>query len=316
MRVLVTGGAGFIGSHIVDRLLREGYQVMVVDNFTTGHETNLPSRIQHGRLSIELGGALEELLHRRRFHPDVICHQAGQSSLQSSIERPGYDLTVNAGAMMQVIEVAHVYEARVVFASTSAVYAPQPYRIGESYLPYTEESPIGPISPYGISKFAAECYLRASGVPHVILRYGNVYGPRQQVVGENQVVPHCLNHLFYNERFQIFGDGEARRDYVYVGDVVNANLLAITTEAGLNETFNIGKGWGISTNDLCQLLAEACGRKPDYTFDHAPPRVGELPFVALLSAKARELLGWTAATSLLDGIEQNVRWWRQGMSSL
>lgn len=314
MKALVTGGAGFIGSHLVDRLVEEGHQVLVADDLSTGLRENLHFKTAFCRCNIEMGNDLMYQLERRAFRPDIIFHLAGQSSLQRSLQNPGLDLRINTTGTLKVIEVARHFDVGIVFSSTSAVYAPQPRRLDEAFLPYTEQSPLGPTSPYGVSKLAAEFYLQQSGVPYVILRYGNVYGPRQIAVGENQLIPHCLAHLYREEPFKIYG-GTSQRDYIYVDDVVDANCsAAVALQAGIHNIYNIGKGWATTTDDICSMLAVVRGYKADYTFDRSNEgRLGELPYVALLATAARADLLWTAKTTLQDGIDATVARWPKGL---
>jgi UDP-glucose 4-epimerase len=240
MRVLVTGGAGFIGSHIVDALLLRGHEVWVLDNFSSGHYANFDPPGAHVLLKDIVEFGPDDL---SPF--DAICHQAAQPSLRRSIDDPAHDALVNIIGTINVIQAAKAYGAHVVFASTSAVYDPA----GGAF---TEDSPIRPNLPYGIAKATAEQYLRHSGISHTILRYGNVYGPRQVQVGENQLIPHCLAHILDGKPFVINGDGEQTRDFVYVEDIARANVLA--TEGRVNGTFNCASGvWSVRKHRLSHL---------------------------------------------------------------
>lgn len=317
MKALVTGGAGFIGSHLVDRLIREDWEVLVVDDLSSGYRANVNPKAYFSTSDISMGKDLQYQLERRVFRPDIIFHLAGQSSLQRSLEHPQQDLRINAIGTLKVIEVAQRAGCGIVFSSTSAVYAPQDLRkaFGETYLPYHEQSPVGPTSPYGVSKLSAELYLRSQiEVPFIILRYGNVFGPRQWPIGDNQVVPRCLSHFFNGTRFTLYGEATLR-DYIYVTDVVDANMRAMMVlSKGLlsGSIYNIGKGRGTTTADICSTIAQACGQPADYTFDKAPARSGELPSVALLSTAARSELLWEPSITTWDGIEKTTAWWRAG----
>lgn len=308
MRVLVTGGAGFIGSHIVDALLLREHEVCVLDDLSSGR--NYEEVVGRGRIVFAdegVQGILASITDRYvvqdvvcDFRPDAICHQAAQPSLRRSIDAPAHDAAVNIIGTLNVIEAARSCNAHVVFASTSAVYDPA----GGTF---TEDSPICPNLPYGIAKATAETYLRTSGVPYTILRYGNVYGPRQVQVGENQLVPHCLAHLLNDAPFQINGDGEQTRDFVYVEDIARANVLAI--EGMAQGVFNCGKGFGVTVARVCGVLATALDRTKG--FDYGPAKAGEARHVALDSARARAVLGWQAETPLEEGLRRTIAWWKE-----
>lgn len=303
MKVLVTGGAGFIGSHIVDMLLTRGHEVCVLDNFSSGHMLNLNNtRLQQGLNVFE-----QSVTHRinllevvDRFRPDAICHQAAQPSLRKSIDDPAHDAEINIIGTLNVIRAARSVGAHVVFSSTSAVYAGSDAPMDEAYHKF-------PRTPYGLAKLTAERYLELSGVSHTVLRYGNVYGPRQMQVGENQLVPHCLAHIFNGKPFVINGDGEQTRDFVYVEDIARANVIAIEQKA--QGTFNIGTGKGVSVNTVCETLAWLSG----YTsaFEHGPAKPGEARHVALNSSRAADVLGWQPTIPLIEGLRKTVSVWRE-----
>lgn len=303
MRVLVTGGAGFIGSHIVNALLLRGHEVLNLDNFSSGREQNEPKHGTSGYTSwlgadVTNAGTMQEAV--AWFGPDAICHQAAQPSLRRSIDDPAHDAAVNIVGTINVIQTAKAHGAHVVFASTSAVYDPA----GGAF---TEDSPIRPNLPYGIAKATAEQYLLHSGVSHTILRYGNVYGPRQVQVGENQLIPHCLAHIFDGAPFVINGDGEQTRDFVYVEDIARANVFAL--ENRVNGTFNCGTGRCIAVAWVCELLAMATGRARG--FAHGPAKPGEARYVTLDSQRAADVLGWRAETTIADGVSRTAAWWKE-----
>lgn len=286
MRVLVTGGAGFIGSHIAALLIERGHEVVVLDDLSTGTRANVPggaTLIAWGLHHLEQVGAF-----------DAICHQAAQPSLRRSIDDPIHDATVNILGTINVLQAAKTHGSHVVFASTSAVYNPH----GGVF---DEDSPIMPNLPYGIAKAAAENYIRASGVSATILRYGNVYGPRQVQVGENQLVPHALAHLTQGKPFQIHGDGEQTRDFVYVEDIARANVYALEERA--RGTYNAGTGRGVSVNEVCNLL------DPTHDWQHGPRKAGEARHVALESSTAAQALGWRAEISLAEGLKRTADAW-------
>lgn len=290
MKVLVTGGAGFIGSHIADALIARGHDVVVLDNFSSGRRANVPA----GVTIVDCDIATKSF----GVEADVVCHQAAQPSLRTSIEYPYLDAMVNIIGTLRVMKRAKRCGAHIVFASSSAVYDP-------AGGVFAEASPVMPNLPYGIAKAAAEQYLRASGVPHTILRYGNVYGPRQVPVGENQLIPHALAHITTGVPFAINGDGQQTRDFVYVGDIARANVLAI--ESRVSGTYNCGTGRGVAVNAVCAALRELCDWPGDW--QHGPAKVGEARHVALASARAADALGWRAETDLMDGLQQTIQAW-------
>jgi UDP-glucose 4-epimerase len=295
MRVLVTGGAGFIGSHIVDALLLRGHEVHILDDLSSGRSDNAPMGAYWYAADVS---KWDDLRATRSF--DAICHQAAQPSLRRSLDDPAHDALINIVGTLNVIRAARTCGAHVVFASTSAVYADSPHAINEHSLK-------GPQTPYGLAKLTAERYLELSGIPYTVLRYGNVYGPRQVQVGENQLVPHCLAHLLDGTPFTIHGDGQQTRDFVYVGDIARANVLAI--EGRVQGTFNCGTGHGTSVSEVCAILANLTDKPRAFRLGAA--KAGEARHVALDSSRARDGLNWTAQTPLTAGLRETVAWWRE-----
>lgn len=297
MRVIVTGGAGFIGSHIVDLFIERGHLVCVVDDFSSGLESNLTvpfSLVRKKDIVIEKD--LDELFG---FPPDVIIHQAAQPSLLRSVQDPQFDALVNIIGTINVIEAARQCNAHVIMASTSAVYD------DANDMPYKESGKLRPTCPYGIAKMAAECYLRESGLDYTILRYGNVYGPRQIPVGENQLVPHALDHIFKGKEFIVNGDGNQRRDFVYVGDVAEANYLAAIKR--VSGTFNIAHGASHSVNEVLRLLKSLTNYP--YEWQHGEPKPREPRDVRLDVREAYRHLGFTVSAPLIEGLRDTVRWY-------
>lgn len=295
MNILVTGGAGFIGSHIVDALLARGHEVKAID-IAIGAIT---ADLIQGDIATLPPARLLEWFEMFEFRPDAICHQAAQPSLRRSIEAPAEDAQTNIIGTINVIEAARAVGAHVVFASTSAVYDP-------AGGVFTEDSPIMPNLPYGIAKASAEMYLRNSGISHTILRYGNVYGPRQVAVGENQLIPHALAHIFDGAPFVINGDGKQSRDWVYVEDIARANVLAL--EERVQGTFNCGGGVSWNVNEVCGLLQTIAGWPGEW--QHGPAKPGEARRVTLDSLRAKQTLGWRAQVSMHDGLRATVAAWR------
>ncbi len=304
MRILVTGGAGFIASHVSDRLLALGQRVAIVDNLSTGKRENLPAEAVFYEVDIR-DKALDKVFEEEK--PQVVIHHAAHANVTESVRNPGYDASVNIGGSINLFEscVKHDVE-KIVFASTGgALY-------GEAcYLPADESHPIDPVSPYGVSKYAVEHYLYAyrenHGIEHVVLRYPNVYGPRQDPHGEAGVVAIFSLQLLSGQRPTIFGDGEKTRDYCYVSDIVDANVLALNYEG--TGTFNLGRGIEISDLEVFETLQDVIGSsiEPNY----APVRPGEVEHIALDASKAERDMGWKWKVDLVDGVVEAVRYYRE-----
>jgi UDP-glucose 4-epimerase len=291
VRAVVTGGAGFIGSHVVDALLARGDDVHVVDTLETGRRENVPAAATlHERDIREPAGGLYD-----EIAPEAVFHLAAQADVGTSVERPDFDATVNVVGTIRVLEEARRHGARVVLASTGgAIY-------GECDGPASEDAPRRPLSPYGTAKLAAEEYLatwnRLYGSSHVALRFANVYGPRQLAKLEGGVVAIFMDRLRAGEGVTIFGDGEQTRDFVYVGDVVEAILAAGGQEAG---TFNVGTGVETSVNGLFEACCAVAGVAADAA--HAPARPGDVRRSVIDVSLAAETLGWRPATALAEGL--------------
>lgn len=303
MKALVTGGAGFIGSNLVDALLARGDEVTIVDNLSTGRLVNLEGALANGAELVELdireAAALAELTAARR--PDRIFHLAAQIDVRKSLEDPAFDAAVNVGGTANVLEAARAAgSGRVVFVSTGGAI----YGEGDGQeMPLKESTPVAAMSAYGQSKFAAEGYLglyqRLYGVSSIALRLGNVYGPRQDPLGEAGVIAIFCGKLKGGERPTVFGDGLQTRDYIYVGDVVAAALAAADSKA--TEPVNIGTGIETTVLELAETLARLGGGAP-FEPEFAPPRAGEVQRVSLDASRAEELLGWKPEQSLEEGL--------------
>ncbi len=303
MKALVTGGAGFIGSNLVDALLARGDTVTVVDNLSTGRRENLDGALAAGaqlaELDIRDASGLTELMTEAQ--PQIVFHLAAQIDVRRSIEDPAFDASINVGGTANLLEAMRAGgSSRIVFVSTGGAI----YGEGEGQqLPLDESTPIAPLSAYGQSKFAAEGYLalyeRLYGLSGVSLRLGNVYGPRQDPLGEAGVIAIFCGRLRAGERPTVFGDGTQTRDYIYVGDVVAAALAA--AESSFSGPINIGSGIETDVLELARLLAEIDGAE-DFEPELAPARAGEVQRISLDASKAERELGWRATTSVADGL--------------
>jgi UDP-glucose 4-epimerase len=297
VRVVVTGGAGFIGSHVVDALVVRGDEVVVVDSLVTGKRENVPAGAE---LQVrDVREPLDDLFDALR--PEGVFHLAAQADVRVSVEHPVEDASVNVLGTVRVLDAASRHGAQVVFSSTGgAIY-------GECDEPATEDAPLRPVSPYGTAKLAGEEYLRAfnrlHGSINVALRYGNVYGPRQDPHGEAGVVAIFLGALARGEAPRIFGDGRQTRDYVYVGDVVAAALAAPGRRGGV---FNVGTGRETSVLDLYARIQAAAGIAAEPQF--APAREGELQRSVLDVSLARRELEWEPRSSLDEGLAATWAW--------
>jgi UDP-glucose 4-epimerase len=305
MRVLVTGGAGFIGSHLTDAFLARGDEVAVVDDLSAGRPARLDARAALHKLSIADGAALAAAAGALR--PELICHLAAQIDVRASVAMPAADATANVTGTINVLEAARACGARVLFCSTGgALYG------REAPIPSLEEVLPLPESPYGVAKHCAEQYVglynRLHATAHSVLRLANVYGTRQDPSGEAGVVPIFCGQVLAGRRPVIYGDGTQTRDYVYVGDVVAAFLAA--ADRRRPGTWNIGTGSEASVLDLVRIIGEITGRavEPDF----APSRPGELQRSALAVGRAQRDLGWSATTSLTEGIAAVCRWVEAG----
>lgn len=302
MKVLITGGAGFIGSHIADEALAQKHEVVIVDDLSNGQIANIPQGTKtYPGLSI-LGVAFSQTVETEQ--PRIIFHEAAQPSLRRSIDEPAFDAMVNVIGAINVIQAARKVGAHLVFASTSAVYAP------DAQVPFWEGDPFNPNLPYGVAKLAAELYIKNSGISYTILRYGNVYGPRQQPIGENQLVPHCIRYLMGLEPdFAINGDGEQMRDFVYVKDIARANLcLGTVKQVG---TYNAATGRGATVNEVCATLADIAGKDAKFQYPRRAAKKGEARH-SILMTKAIKQIGWEAHTRLEDGLRATWDWFNAG----
>lgn len=291
MRALITGGCGFIGSHLVDKLTAAGDEVVVVDNLSNGDATRLPRGVQFWHMDITSSALPPRCgTESARFRPDVIYHLAAQISVTDSVARPAYDAHINIMGTINVLDAACAAGARVVFASSGgAVYAPGAGR-------HAVGDPCFPESPYGLSKLSAEGYVHLAPGRHAILRLANVYGPRQDAHGEGGVVA-CFAGT---KKPVIYGDGEQTRDFVYVGDVVEAFRLAgVSRKAGV---------WNVGTGEETSINALATRFRYDVPPEHEAARPGEVRQSVLSIEKTRVGLNWAPKVTLADGIRRTQRW--------
>ncbi len=297
-RVLVTGGAGFVGSHIVDGLLARGHDVLVVDDLSSGARSNLSPDAE----LVDLDVADEALVAvSKTWGPDVISHLAAQASVPVSMANPALDAHVNILGGLNVLRAAMDTDCRqVLYINTGGALYGEP-----EYLPCDEEHPIHPISAYGLSKWTSECYFRTllpDSIPLKVLRPANIYGPRQDPHGESGVIAIFARRMLKGEQVTINGDGEHTRDYVYVGDVVKAHDLAMSHEDSI--VANIGTGVGTSVNEVFRHLQKVTGN--DALPEYGPPRPGDVRHIALESSRAKLLLGWEPKVGLFEGLEKTV----------
>ncbi|HLI87499.1 MAG TPA: GDP-mannose 4,6-dehydratase, partial [Ktedonobacteraceae bacterium] len=302
MRTIVTGGAGFIGSHIVDQYIDAGHEVAVVDNLWEeggGKESNLNPRARFYHADITDEAALARIFDEVK--PEIVCHQAAQHSVAISTKNPRLDARVNVLGLINVLSnCTRVGTRKIIFASSGATYG-TPVR-----LPLDEDVPQRPESPYGITKMVAEHYLRywhdANGLNYTALRYGNVYGPRQDPNGEAGVVAIFARRFLAHEPVRIDWDGEQRKDYVYVEDVARANLLAINR--GDNDIFCIATGKATSVNEIYEILAQITGYRPEIV--KAPKRPGDIYRAYFNCSKAERILNWKPSVSFEEGVKATV----------
>lgn len=305
MKILVTGGAGFIGSHVVDAYVADGHDVAILDDLSTGVQENLNPKATFYEGSVTDKQFVESVVNEVK--PGVLNHHAAHIHVGRSVEDPLIDATVNIDGTINLMQALKEIGSckKVIFASTGgAMYGHKP-------TPFSEDMMPAPLSPYGVSKRAAELYLgfyqEQYGIPFVVLRYANVYGPRQNPHGEAGVVSIFSKRILKNEQPIINGDGTQTRDYVYVGDVVRANMLATTKD--IHGPFNIGTSIETDVNEIFRLVNETFGT--DWKEVHGPPRPGEQKTSSLSYQKAEEMMGWQPTVAVEEGIKKTVEWFKQ-----
>ena len=305
MKVLVTGGAGFIGSHLVDRLVDEGYDVVVVDDLSSGKEENINKRVKFYKLDIR-DTELESVFQKEL--PDYVSHHAAQMDVRRSVSDPMFDATINVLGTINILQNCVRYKVKkITFASSGgAIYGEQ------EVFPAPETHPLRPVSPYGVTKLAGESYLyyykTVCGLDYTALRYANVYGPRQDPFGEAGVVAIFIQKMLKGEQPVINGDGEQTRDFVYVGDVVEANILAIA-ENRTDSIFNIGTGIETSINQIVHHLEGIIDTSVEVK--HGTPKSGEQQRSVIGYTKAKDVLHWEPGFSLVSGLEETCEYFKK-----
>jgi UDP-glucose 4-epimerase len=300
MRILITGGAGFVGSHVVEAYLAEGHEVRVVDNLTTGRISNLDARAKLYEMDIQSPG-LDEVF--AEYRPEVVNHHAAQASVKLSTHDPLKDLQQNAGCTARIAMLCAEHGVgKLIYSSSGGTVYGEPER-----LPLDESHPLAPVSPYGLSKLIGEQYLQLYGRTHglnfTILRYSNAFGPRQDPNGEAGVVAIFTGKMLAQEPCTIDGDGEQKKDYVYVGDIARANVMALAASPGA--TMNIGTGRGISVNEIFEALNAETGN--EIPARSGPPRPGDVRNFWLDNSHAREQMGWQPEVGFVEGIRLTVQ---------
>ncbi|MCI0780275.1 MAG: SDR family oxidoreductase [Chloroflexi bacterium] len=305
---LVTGGAGFIGSHLVDRLVSQGFRVVVIDNLSTGKLKNLNPAATFHHVDITNKSVVEVF---QREQPDLVFHLAAQASVSASTKDPIQDSDINVMGTLRLLEAARRCGIeKFIYSSTGGALYGEP-----QYTPCDENHPIVPLSPYALSKYVGELYLqlyhRLYLLNYTTLRYGNVYGPRQEPHGEAGVVAIFTQAMLEGKQPQIFGDGNQERDFVYIDDVVEANLAAI--ERGDADAFNIGTGEKTSVNRIFESIQSII--KYRWGPEHGPARPGEVYQISLDGSKAARELGWTPKATLEEGLGQTVEYFRENVKA-
>lgn len=300
IRVVITGGAGFIGSHVTDYFVKNGYEVLVIDNLSRGRLENLNKKASFVKADIRDIGAVKKI--SKDFKPQIVCHLAAQVSVSSSVKDPYNDASVNVYGTIVVTE--EFYKAgaeKLIFASSAAVYG------NPEKLPVNEESDLHPIAPYGVSKKAAEDYVRIISEKYrryfSILRLSNVYGPRQVFDGESGVIPAFIQGCMNNKKVNLYGFGKMVRDFVYVEDVARAFFMASSRDGGI---FNISSGAGTEISEVFELIKKECDGGE---VNPLPSREGEIKSMVLDSTKAFRELGWRPHVSLEVGIERTIEYY-------
>ncbi|NIT13837.1 MAG: NAD-dependent epimerase/dehydratase family protein, partial [Candidatus Dadabacteria bacterium] len=302
MKILQTGGAGFIGSWVADSFIEQGHEVLIIDDMSSGDESNINRKAQFVHCDIRDIKMLSQVF--MDFKPDIVDHHAAQINVRASVDDPVNDADINIIGSLNLLEQCRLHGvSRFIFASTGGAIYGEPDK-----LPAAEDTDPMPISPYGASKYAVEKYLNyyhiVYGLQYVALRYSNVYGPRQNPHGEAGVIAIFCNKILANEPCIIFGDGTQTRDYVYVSDVARANLLALSADSGC---YNIGTGVETSVLELCDLLSISV-LDYDVKIQHTQARDGEVQSICLDNSFSKSRLGWSPEINIKEGIQGTWNW--------
>lgn len=304
MKILVTGGAGFIGSWVSNAFLREDHEVVIVDDLSTGKKENLPKEAKFIECDIRDFDSVEKIVSD--FKPDIVDHHAAQIDVRKSVDNPMHDAEINILGTLHLIESCLRHGVKkFIFASTGGAIYGEP-----EIIPADEKTEPFPISPYGTSKYAIEKYLGyynyVHGFEYVALRYANVYGPRQNPHGEAGVIAIFCNRILSGSACTVFGDGGQTRDYVYVEDIAKANLQSLNAPVG---SYNIGTGIETSVSDLISELKKSS--RADFEVQYGEERPGEVQSISLEVSQAEKILGWKPSVNLAQGIEQTWNWFNQ-----
>ncbi len=310
MRILITGGAGFVGSHLCEKFTNEGHTVLCLDNFLSGDLTNIRHLLDYRNFKLINGDIRDtELLEKVGKDVDAIFHLAAQVHVDRSYIEPKLTYDVNVGGTQNILEMARLHDIeKIVYASTSEVYG------SARYAPIDEAHPLNAPHPYGASKIAADrmayAYIKTYGMNVNILRFFNIFGPRQRDVGYGGVISIFTRRVLSNIAPIIYGSGQQTRDYTYVEDVVNAYNLVLHYDKPLTEPINFGTGTEISISDLADRIIDLCGKKGEIESVHINPRIGEVERLIANAALAKEVLGWEPQYDFNTGLQSFVQWYR------
>jgi len=310
MKILITGGAGFIGSHLCDKYTKEGHTVLCLDNFMSGNLTNVRHLLDYRNFKLIKGDIRDfDLLEKVMRDVDVVFHLAAQIHVERSYIEPKLTYEVNVMGTQNVLEVARIYDAKkIIHASTSEVYG------SAQYAPIDEKHPLNAPHPYGASKIAADrmcyAYIQTYGMNISILRLFNVFGPRQRDIGYGGVISIFTRRVLSNISPIIYGDGQQTRDYTYIEDAVRAYDLVLNHDEPITESVNFGTGKEVSIIDLANKIIDLCGKKGNIKPVHVEPRMGEVKRLIADATKAKNLLGWEPEYDLQRGLSKFVQWYR------
>lgn len=311
MKILITGGAGFIGSHLCDKYTKEGHTVLCLDNFLNGNLMNIRHLLDYRNFKLIKADIRDyEKLENIMRDVEVVFHLAAQVHVDRSYIEPKLTYDINVMGTQNILEIARIHDVKkVIHASTSEVYG------SAQYVPIDEKHPLDAPHPYGASKIAADrmcnAYRHTYGMNIAILRFFNIFGPRQKDLGYGGVISIFTRRVLSNIPPVIFGDGSQRRDYTYIKDVIHAYDLVFKMQENLKEPINFGTGAEVSINDLAHKIIEICGKKDTLKPVYVEPRIGEVNRLIANAKKAKEILGWKPEYSLDQGLKEYVQWYKQ-----